>query len=85
MVYIPLPPGSRIPYLAALPQAHPRLAPHEAHHDGPYGRITSSWKRKGRTVQYTLTIPPNSTATLQLPGKDAIAAGPGTHRYEVKE
>ncbi len=72
---------------------HVKMIPHfvqglnqfEAHHDGPYGRITSSWSRKGRTVRYTLTIPPNCTATLQLPGKGAIAAGPGTHTYEVRE
>ncbi len=24
------------------------LSQFEAHHDGPYGRITSSWKRKGK-------------------------------------
>jgi len=37
-------------------------------HNGPYGTITSSWKRNvDSTVDYTVVIPPNSTATLQLP------------------
>lgn len=72
---------------------HVRMKPHfvkgldhfEAHHDGPNGRITSSWKRKGRTVQYTMTIPPNSTATLELPGKAPVTAGAGRHTYEIRQ
>ncbi len=42
-------------------------------HDGPYGKIVSDWKRVGQTVQYTVVIPPNSTATVVLPAK-------GTHK-----
>lgn len=40
----------------------------EATHDGPYGRIKSAWKRVGGQVKYTVTIPPNSTAIVTLPG-----------------
>jgi len=43
----------------------------EATHDGPYGTIRSAWKRSGREITYSVTVPPNSTATLQLP----IASG----------
>lgn len=39
----------------------------EASHDGPHGRISSSWKRNGSTIVYHVTIPANSTATLALP------------------
>lgn len=52
------------------------LAPHfvagldhfEATHRGPYGVIRSSWKRVGASVHYEVVIPPNSTATVRLPG-----------------
>lgn len=40
----------------------------QASHAGPYGEIHSSWKRKGKTVVYQVTIPANSTATLKLSG-----------------
>ena len=39
----------------------------EAKHISPYGEITSSWKREGKGMSYTVTIPANSTATVKLP------------------
>jgi alpha-L-rhamnosidase len=41
----------------------------QASHDGPYGKIQSSWKRSKNTVNYQVVIPANSTATLKLSGK----------------
>lgn len=41
----------------------------QTNHDGPYGKIQSSWKRVKNTVIYTVVIPANSTATLKLSGK----------------
>ena len=76
-------PGFR--HVRMKPQFVKGLDHFEAHHDGPAGRIVSSWKRKGRTVQYTMTIPPNSIATLELPGRAPVSAGPGTHVYDVKQ
>ncbi|MBE7169045.1 MAG: family 78 glycoside hydrolase catalytic domain [Williamsia sp.] len=40
-----------------------------ASHDGPYGRILSSWKKEARAVIYSVTIPANSTATISFPLK----------------
>lgn len=40
----------------------------EATHESPYGTIVSSWKRKGRTVDYQVSVPANSTARLRLRG-----------------
>lgn len=40
-----------------------------ASHDGPYGKIVSSWKREGQSILYTVVIPPNSAATVLLPVK----------------
>ncbi len=43
----------------------------EATHQGPYGLIRSAWQRQGNAIAYTVTVPPNTTATLLLP----VAAG----------
>lgn len=48
----------------------------ETMHKGPYGTIVSSWEKTGEEVSYSVTIPPNSTATLLLPD------GKGTKLYE---
>lgn len=45
------------------------LSHFEATHEGPYGNIISSWKRKGKTIEYHVTVPANSSATLCLKGK----------------
>jgi alpha-L-rhamnosidase len=43
----------------------------KSHHDSPYGRIVSNWKREGDKVSMDVTIPPNTTATVYVPAKDA--------------
>ncbi|WP_207532746.1 alpha-L-rhamnosidase [Desertivirga arenae] len=45
----------------------------EANHKGPYGTISSSWKRSGNHVIYNLTIPANSRATVLLKAKNIKA------------
>ena len=42
----------------------------EAKHNGPFGEILSSWKRSSGKINLTVTIPPNSTATLYLKAKE---------------
>jgi alpha-L-rhamnosidase len=57
------------------------LAPHfveglnefTATHDGPYGKIVSSWQRTGNSVTYKVTIPANSTATITFPAGKVMA------------
>lgn len=39
----------------------------EANHVGPYGKIISNWKRTQKGVTYNIVIPPNSTASMELP------------------
>jgi alpha-L-rhamnosidase len=68
-----------------------------ANHTGPYGTIISSWKRVGTTVEYTVTIPANSGATVvfdetvgqhvyldkkQVPFKTTLKAG--TYQFVIK-
>ena len=49
-----------------------------AHHDSPYGRIVSNWKRDpstslraGGKLTMEITVPANSTATVFVPAKEA--------------
>ena len=38
----------------------------EATHDGPFGKIVSSWKRTSKGIVYKVSIPANSSATVKL-------------------
>jgi len=42
----------------------------EATHAGPYGTIRSAWKKSGKTVDYAVVIPANSSALLQVRARD---------------
>jgi alpha-L-rhamnosidase len=60
----------------------------EAVHQGPYGKIVSSWKRTGEQLTYNVIIPANTTATLTLPaiqGKQRYhQLKAGTYQFEIK-
>ena len=43
----------------------------KAHHDSPYGRIMSEWKRAGDAFALDLAVPPNSMAEVHVPARDA--------------
>ncbi|HWK04608.1 MAG TPA: family 78 glycoside hydrolase catalytic domain [Puia sp.] len=55
-----------------------------ATHEGPYGKIVSSWKKDGAVVHYTVTIPPSSTATLWLPHQKTTELQAGTYQFEIR-
>lgn len=40
-----------------------------ASHNSPYGKIESNWKRDGNHLEWNITIPANTTATVKLPLK----------------
>ena len=42
----------------------------KSHHDSPYSRIVSNWKREGDKLTKEVTIPPNTTATIYIPATD---------------
>jgi alpha-L-rhamnosidase len=44
-------------------------------HESPYGTIISEWKREKEKVNYKVTIPANSTATLTLPSAEISING----------
>jgi alpha-L-rhamnosidase len=43
----------------------------QAHYDSIHGRITSQWRRAEGRFELETTIPPNTTATVFLPARDA--------------
>jgi len=45
----------------------------KASHQSMYGTISSSWKRAAGKFTLEVTVPPNTTATVWLPAKDAAA------------
>jgi alpha-L-rhamnosidase len=57
-----------------------------ATHDGPYGKITSSWQRNANGVTYKITVPANSTAAIQFPQGKVYLGNKiltGTQPYKV--
>lgn len=61
----PLAPGYRSLRLAPLvggPLTHAR-----GHHDTPHGRVDSAWSLRGDRFEHRFTVPPNTTALVELP------------------
>jgi alpha-L-rhamnosidase len=48
-----------------------------ATHHSPYGLIRSEWKRDGAKLDWRITVPPNTTATVHVPAgrKSAVTEG----------
>ncbi|GAO41384.1 alpha-L-rhamnosidase [Flavihumibacter petaseus] len=69
------------------PHFVPALDSFSVSHDGPYGTIRSSWIREGRTVLYTVVIPPNTTAEIlfdvMVEGSRKQVRGAGTYTFTV--
>ena len=49
----------------------------KCHHDSPYGRITSNWRRQQGSLRMEVTIPPGTTATVYVPAANAAAVTEG--------
>jgi alpha-L-rhamnosidase len=43
----------------------------DAHHDSPYGRIMSAWKKEGEGFTLNITVPVNSVSDVYIPAKSA--------------
>ncbi|HLO98102.1 MAG TPA: family 78 glycoside hydrolase catalytic domain, partial [Fimbriimonas sp.] len=76
----PASPGFR--HITIRPQPVGDLTWAKASHISPYGEITSSWTRKGEVFKLSVTIPPNCTATVALPGGTTTKVGSGKHSFE---
>ena len=57
----------------------------KATHRSPYGLISSHWRRTAGAIELEVVIPPNTTATVYVPGGAApVEIGSGTHRFTGK-
>ena len=59
---------------AALPQLH-------TEYDSAYGTVTTDWNRAAN--RFTLTPPPNTSASVTLPNGKTESVGSGTHTYTI--
>jgi alpha-L-rhamnosidase len=62
-------------HIIVKPYPVPALTFARATHQSPYGTISSGWKREGGKLALTVTIPPNTSATIYVPGKTVTEAG----------
>jgi len=56
----------------------------KAHHDSPYGRIESHWKREGERFVLDVMVPPNTTAEVVLPDGSSRFVGSGKHSFSCR-
>ncbi len=59
------------------PQPHPLMGHAEASFDSPLGCIESAWCYVDGWVEYTVTIPANTTAVFLSPSREQIPLKPG--------
>lgn len=54
-----------------------------AEHLTPYGRARVSWHRANGQLTVDVTVPPNSSAVIDLPGREITTVGSGDHQFQV--
>jgi alpha-L-rhamnosidase len=52
-----------------------------ARHMTPYGLAASSWRIDRGELHARVVVPPNTSATVRLPGRDPIGVGSGEHEW----
>ena len=67
--------------IAPRPGGHLTYA--EAAYDSIFGRIESGWAKKDGQVLFTVTVPENCRATVQLPDGSEHVQEPGTRVYTI--
>ncbi|MDR3692236.1 MAG: family 78 glycoside hydrolase catalytic domain [Fimbriimonas sp.] len=79
----PQSPGFR--HIVIHPQPVGDLTWAKATHASPDGLIESSWRREGNRFKLSVTIPPNCTATIILPGSHyaGVEIGSGKRDFDV--
>jgi alpha-L-rhamnosidase len=76
------PAGPGFHHLTIQPQFNSALPSLHTEYDSPYGPITTDWTSNNH--QFTITTPPNTTATITLPNGKPTQAGSGTHTYSIQ-
>lgn len=49
----------------------------------PYGKAESCWKKKRSRIDWTIVVPPNTTAEVHLPNGETEYVGSGTYHYRT--
>ncbi len=76
------PTGPGFHHLTIHPHFDPALPALHVEYDSAYGTIISDWEQSQH--HFTITIPPNTTATVILPNNKTETIGSGTHTYIVQ-
>jgi len=79
----PLEPGYRRLLVAPVPLAGIDWAATE--HETPYGRATVRWEAGGGELNVRVTVPPNTSARVVLPGREPEEVGSGEHAWTVAD
>lgn len=54
-------------------------------HETPHGTASLFWETTPSGLKARITVPPNCTAVAELPGRDPVGLGPGTHTFPATE
>jgi alpha-L-rhamnosidase len=65
------------------PEFIPQLSHVSASVMSMYGRISVGWRRDGEKITVNVTVPPNATAVLRLPGSPDRTLSAGEHSSTV--
>lgn len=73
-------------HILIRPQVVGDLTWAKASTESPYGRISSRWQRRGKTMTLDIEIPANTTATVQIPdgGSGVRTVKVGSGKYSFK-
>ena len=71
------------PHLTIQPHPGGGLTYAHARHRTPYGMAECRWQIRGERIEVTVVIPPNATASVELPWRDKAVAevGSGSHQW----
>jgi alpha-L-rhamnosidase len=73
--------GPGFHHLTIQPHFDPALPKLHVEYDSAYGTIISDWQQSQH--RFTVSIPPNTTATVTLPNGKAESIGSGSHAYTI--
>jgi alpha-L-rhamnosidase len=74
--------GAGFHRLMIAPHFDPTLPQVHAEYDSAYGAVTTDWNASTHT--FRVITPPNTTATISLPGGKSKQVGSGSHVYRVQ-
>lgn len=55
----------------------------DASHPTPYGTVVSSWAKNGNEIEWNVSVPANTTATVYLPDGTEKEIGSGDYRFNT--